>query len=197
MTLVPRLIDHDERQQEIAEAVWRVIRREGVSAVSVREVAAEAGLSSGSLRHIFASKAELLAYSMQLVHVRARDRIVAHLSIPDARERALAVLGEVLPLDETRRCEMEVNLALVSESPAHPSLRKIALDAHDALRQGCIAVLTALAKEGLVSNDRDIEAEAIRLHALLDGLAMHLVLGDNDSPDTAEAALAAHLDGLA
>lgn len=194
---MPRLIDHDERQQHIAEAVWRVIRRDGVSAVSVREVAAEAELSAGSLRHIFASKAELLAYSMQLVHVRARDRIGAHLQITDPRERALAVLGETLPLDETRRCEMEVNLALISEAPAHPSLREIALSAHDALRFACTGVLTSLANNGLVDSSRDIGAEALRLHALIDGLAMHLVLGGNDAPEVAAAALAAHVDSLA
>lgn len=194
---MPKLIDHEERQQEIAEAVWRVIRRDGVSAVSVREVAAEAGLSSGSLRHVFASKAELLAYSMKLVHVRARERIVAHLSITDPRSRALAILEEVLPLDETRRCEMEVNLALVSEAPGHPTLRTIALDAHNGLRSACTMVLDGLSKGGLLDSARNVEDEALRLHALIDGLALHLVLGDNDSPEVASRALATHIDGLA
>lgn len=194
---VPKLIDHEERRQEIAEAVGRVIRRDGVSAVSVREVAAEAGISTGSLRHVFASKEELLVYSMQVIILRARDRIFAHLPIADPRDRALAILGEVLPLDETRRSEMEVNLALVSEAPAHPSLRKTALEAHDGLRDACVAVLTGLEDNGLFDTSRDVQAEALRLHALIDGLATHLVLGHNDSPEAASATLAAHLDGLA
>ncbi|MFD4367260.1 TetR/AcrR family transcriptional regulator [Rhodococcus sp. NPDC058521] len=194
---MPKLIDHEGRQQEIAEAVWRVIRRDGVSAVSVREVAAEAGLSSGSLRHVFASKAELLAYSMQLVHVRARERIIAHVSITDPRSRALAILEEVLPLDETRQCEMEVNLALVSEVPGHPTLRTIALDAHNALRAACALALDGLSRNGLFDSARSVEDEALRLHALIDGLAMHLVLGDNDSSEVAAKTLAAHIDGLA
>ncbi|QNG17563.1 TetR family transcriptional regulator [Rhodococcus triatomae] len=194
---MPKLIDHDERQQLIAEAVWRVIVRDGVSAVSVREVAAEAGLSSGSLRHVFPSKSALVAYSMQLVHDRVRERIRTRLEITDPRSRALAICEEMLPLDDRRRCEMEVNLALIAESPGHPDLRRIALDAHHALREGCFRVLTDLSRHGLFDPERDVGAEALRLHALLDGLAMHLVLGENDSPDAAAGALAAHLDSLA
>ncbi|MFD4180909.1 TetR/AcrR family transcriptional regulator [Rhodococcus sp. NPDC058514] len=193
---MPKLIDHDRRQQDIAEAVWRVILRDGVSAVSVRDVAAEAGLSSGSLRHVFASKADLLAYSMRLVHDRARARVLAHAAVEDPRERALAMLDEFLPLDDQRRCEMEVSLALVAEAPAHPRLREIALAAQRDLRAGCLAVLTGLLRAGLLAPSRDVEAEAIRLHAIIDGAAMHALLGETDTPDSARRLVADHLDGL-
>jgi AcrR family transcriptional regulator len=193
---VPKLIDHDRRQQEIAEAVWRVIQREGIGAVSVRDVAAEAGISSGSLRHVFASKAELLAYSMRLVATRVRERAQTHASITDPWQRALAVLDEVLPLDDRRRCEMEVNLALVAESPAHPLLKEIALDAQRQLRGACAAILTGLAQRGLIAPDIDVDTEAMRLHALVDGAAMHVLLGDTDTPDTAQRMIADHLRTL-
>ena len=65
---MPKLIDHDGRRHEIAHAVWRIVLRDGVSAVSIRDVAAEAGLAVGSVRHVFGTKAELLEYSMALVH---------------------------------------------------------------------------------------------------------------------------------
>ena len=68
---MPRLIDHDARRAEIADAAWRVILREGVTGASVRTVAAEAGLSSGSLRHVFATQSALLVYAFQLVIDRA------------------------------------------------------------------------------------------------------------------------------
>lgn len=194
---MPKLIDHDRRQQDIAEAVWRVILRDGISAVSVRDVAAEAQLSTGSLRHVFASKADLLAYSMRLVHVRARDRILAHLDVADPRTRALAALSELLPLDDVRRCEMEVNLALVADAPSHAELGAIARDAQRSMREGCVAILADLARHGLLAPSRDVDAEAMRLHALIDGAAMHVVLGETDSPDSALAMLTAHLDSLA
>ncbi|MEV0248043.1 TetR family transcriptional regulator C-terminal domain-containing protein [Nocardia sp. NPDC050712] len=194
---MPKLIDHAQRQQEIAEAVWRVIQRDGVSAVSVRDVAAEAGISTGSLRHVFASKTELLAYSMRLVQKRVRERAEAHVTITAPWERALAVIAEFLPLDADRRCEMDVNLALVAESPAHPLLKEIALDAYRELRAGCVTVLTRLAEYGLIRPALDIEAEAIRLHALIDGIALHSLLGDASAAHTAEDVIVQHLRSLA
>ncbi|MEE2033918.1 TetR/AcrR family transcriptional regulator [Rhodococcus chondri] len=194
---MPKLIDRDQRQQEIAEAVWRVIQRDGVGAVSVRDVAAEAGLSTGSLRHVFASKTELLAYSMRLVQERVLARVEAHLAVADPWERALAILDEFLPLDERRRSEMEVNLALIAEGPAHPMLTEIGLDAQRKLRTGCTRILAGLAREGLIASTCDLDAEAMRLHALIDGAAMHVLLGDTDTPQTAQRMIADHLRTLA
>ena len=80
---MPKLIDQDHRRHEIAHAVWRIVVRDGVSAVSIRDVAAEAGLAVGSVRHVFATKAELLEYSMALVHQRTRERVQGHFAIKD------------------------------------------------------------------------------------------------------------------
>ena len=59
---MPKIVDHEVRRRELAEAVWRVIVRDGVGDVSIRSVAAEAGWSSGALRHYFSTRAELLAF---------------------------------------------------------------------------------------------------------------------------------------
>ncbi|MEU5842602.1 TetR family transcriptional regulator C-terminal domain-containing protein [Rhodococcus sp. NPDC047139] len=194
---MPKLIDHDTRQQEISEAVWRLILRGGVGAVSIREVAAEAGLSTGSVRHVFASKSALLGYSMRLVHERAAARAASHVDLTDVRKSALAILCEFLPLDDLRRCEMLVNLALIAEAPGHPELGVIAADAQIALREGCANILRGLSGSGLVAAGLDLGVEAARLHALVDGLAMHVLVGGGDTPESAVAVLEAHIDSLA
>jgi AcrR family transcriptional regulator len=71
---MPKLVDPDQRRSELALAVWTVIRRDGLQRASVRNVAREAGLSMGSLRHYFGSQSELLCFAMQLVGDRARCR---------------------------------------------------------------------------------------------------------------------------
>jgi AcrR family transcriptional regulator len=147
--------------------------RDGVSAVSIRDVAAEAGLGVGSVRHVFATKAELFEYSMALVHERAAERVTAHFAIKDPRKLAEAVLTEMMPLDEQRRMEMAVNMAVVAESPAHPALRRVALDAQRAVRDACAAVLSFPQREKLVRADADLAYETERLHALVDGPALH------------------------
>jgi DNA-binding transcriptional regulator YbjK len=195
---VPKLIDHATRRHEIAYAVWRIVVRDGVSAVSIRDVATEAGLAVGSVRHIFATKAELLEYSMALVHERVAERGTAHFAIKDPRKLAEAVLAEMMPLDDQRRMEMAVNMAVVAESPAHPALRRVALDAQRAVRDACTAVLSYLQREKLVRADADLAYETERLHALVDGLALHaLTASAKDlNPRATLGVLRAHLASL-
>ena len=68
-------IDSESRRRELGEALWRVVVREGIDAASVRKVAAEAGVSAGSLRHLFPSQSELLAFAMQLIVDEVATRI--------------------------------------------------------------------------------------------------------------------------
>ena len=196
---MPKLIDQDSRRHEIAHAVWRIVLRDGVSAVSIRDVAAEAGLAVGSVRHVFGSKAELLEYSMALVHEQTRDRVAAHFAIKDPRKFAEAVLAELLPLDDQRRTEMAVNMAVVAESPSHPGLRRVALDAQQAVSEACAAVLTRLRHDDLVRLGADMAYEAERLHDLVDGLALHALTAERKDlrPKAILAVLRAHLAELA
>jgi len=193
------LIDQDSRRHEIAHAVWRIVLRDGVSAVSIRDVAAEAGLAVGSVRHVFGSKAELLEYSMALVHEQTRDRVAAHFAIKDPRKFAEAVLAELLPLDDQRRTELAVNMAVVAESPSHPGLRRVALDAQQAVSEACAAVLTRLRHDDLIRPGADMAYEAERLHALVDGLALHALTAERKDlrPKAILAVLRAHLAELA
>lgn len=202
---MPKLIDHTNRREEIAESVWRVILNQGVGAVSVRTVAAEAGLAVGSVRHVFPSKTELLEFSMGLVHERARRRIERHLGLDDPRRLAEGVLSELLPLDRTRRAEIELEVAIIAEAPAHPGLRAIQETAHRGIRAACHAALSHLRDEGRLSAGADLGTEALRLHALVDGLALHALTsegGENGEGDgeafteRTKRVLRVHLDSL-
>jgi AcrR family transcriptional regulator len=195
---VPKLIDQDGRRHEIAHAVWRIVLRDGVSAVSIRDVAAEAGLAVGSVRHVFGSKAELLEYSMALVREQTRDRVATHFAIKDPRKFADAVLAELLPLDDERRTEMAVNTAVVADSPSHPALRRVALDAQQAVSDACAAMLARLRHDDLIRRDADMAYETERLHALVDGLALHALTAERKDlrPKVILALLRKHLAGL-
>lgn len=195
---MPRLIDHDGRRDEIAEAVWRIVARDGVSAVSIRDVATEAGFAVGSVRHVFGSKAELLEYSMALVHERVAQRVQAHFARKDPRKLAEAVFAEMLPLDDQRRVEMAVNMAVVAESPSDPSLRRVALDAQRAIAGACAAVLAVLQSHNLIRADIDLAYETDRLHSLIDGLALHALTATRKDlrPKKVLGVLQAHLAEL-
>jgi len=194
---VPRLIDHAAREVEVAEAAWRVLSTRGVGALSVRTVAAEAGLATGSLRRAFPTQDALLVFSLQLVARRVQARVRALDLTAPAPAPQTAVLLELLPLDAERRLEMEVFLHLGSLSAGGGPLREVYDSAHRELAEAARSMLTSLVEAGWARADLDLPLEARRLHALVDGLALHLVRQDAAAPTAwATDVLTAHLRAL-
>ena len=185
-----------ERRRELAEAVLRVIRRDGLERASVRNVAREAGLSMGSLRHYFASQSELMVFAFRTVIDRIESRLATLEPEPDPRHQAEHVLAELLPLDDERREENELWLAFTSRAMIDPALQGLRDEGYDALRAGCRAILTDLSAAGLAPTD--LHAETERLHAMLDGLAVHAAMRPEvHTAESLKAAVAHHLDALA
>lgn len=169
MAYVPR----EERKARLAESTWRIILDQGISAVSVRTVAAEAGMAVGSLRHLFPAQAELLEFSAELMVERAAARVTATKPSPDGVDYALAVIRHLLPLTAESRREFEVNIALIAETPAHPGLARIRDHAHEQLLDLLTRIATMLRTEEECSEGA--RRDGRRLLALVDGLGLHLI----------------------
>jgi AcrR family transcriptional regulator len=186
---MPKLVDHGERREELASALWRVVTRDGIEAASLRRVAAEAGWSTGSLRHYFPTQSELLAFAMELVVQHVADRVAEISGEGSPSELAARLLHEVLPMDDERRAEMQVWLAFTMRSLVDRDLRELRETSHQGLRGLC-----RTAAELLGSTDA---ADAERLHALVDGLALHAVLDPaTTTPDRMARLLSDELDEL-
>lgn len=193
---MPKIVDHDERREQLAEAAWRIIRREGLQAVSVRNVAKEAGMSLGSLRHYFVTQEELLSFSMRLVSERGRERIQKLECTGNARRTAERIIEELLPLDEERQAEAEVWLAFIGGTAASHA-QELKLQVHHELFS-CFRVLMQLLEDHrLLKEGTDLVLESRRLHALVDGLVIHRLIDPVEN--TAEELLRLvndHLDRL-
>jgi len=188
---MPRLIDPEARRREIAEATWRLVHREGLDAVSVRNVAREAGLSTGSLRHVFGSQAELVGFAMSALGERLAQRVAALAPAATPLDAVADVLEQLLPLDAERRREAEVWLAFVARARVDPELQP-----HLELTDGA---LRAVVHESLAPLDPpDAELAAEELYALVDGLTLHAVLlPGRPSRETMRKIVRGHLERLA
>ncbi|HEY9410863.1 MAG TPA: TetR family transcriptional regulator C-terminal domain-containing protein [Jiangellaceae bacterium] len=194
---MPRVVDADARRTDLAEAVWRVIARDGLEGASVRRVAQEAGLSTGSLRHYFTSQSELLSFALERVGERLDERIHALEPRPDQRRHVQAMVEEMLPLDAERRAECEVWLAFTARALVDPSLAGLRASIDLRLREAFTIMVGRLADADLLRPglSRDIEAE--RLYALVDGLIVHALLSPRPADERWVAdVVAAHLDDL-
>jgi AcrR family transcriptional regulator len=62
---VPKIVDVEQRRADLTDAAARLIARSGIESATMREVAAEAGLTTGALTHYFTDKHELLLTTFQ------------------------------------------------------------------------------------------------------------------------------------
>lgn len=192
---MPKILDADQRRQELAQAVWRVIRREGVEHASVRSVAREAGLSTGSLRHYFGSQSELLVFAMRMVMEQIEERVAAVPRPEDPLAAAKAVLAHLLPLDAQRRAENEVWVAFTARALVDEQLGTLRDEAYERLRQASERWIDDIL-DGVSADLRHIESA--RLFALIDGLALHAaVRPDLATPNELSTVLNHHLDHVA
>jgi AcrR family transcriptional regulator len=58
---MPKIVNHDEYRQELLEKSFHLFTRKGYSNVSMKEIADEIGVSTGTLYHYFPSKEKILA----------------------------------------------------------------------------------------------------------------------------------------
>lgn len=200
---MPRTVDHAQRRTELAEAVWRVIRRDGVERASVREVAREANLSMGSLRYFFDSQDGLLHFAMEEILRRAQARVEAGAAERETAARRgkgvevmVGLLEQVMPFDDERLAEARVWLAFASRSLVDPQMQDLRRAADVAVRELCRQCLDGLQALGLLASPRGLAHETERLWALVDGLTLHLVTG-HTSRRAARQTLRRHLAELA
>ena len=57
---MPKIVDHDEYREEMLEKCFHFFSRKGFSKVTMREIADEIGISTGTLYHYFSAKENIL-----------------------------------------------------------------------------------------------------------------------------------------
>jgi len=197
---MPKIVDHDARREEIAQALWRVVRRDGMRAASVRTVAAEAGWSAGAVRYYFPDQDGLIAFAMDLVSRRVTERITAIEPSGTPIEIALRYLEEVIPLDLERRAEFDIWLSFTAQAQAESGasvLRDLLTPINQGLRELCERLIVSLSEAGVLRPDLALDVETERLHAIIDGLSLHAAVQPIAStPDRVREILRAHLKEL-
>ncbi|NYF56738.1 TetR/AcrR family transcriptional regulator [Micromonospora purpureochromogenes] len=194
---MPKRVDHRERRTQIADALMRVAAEHGLEAVSLRHVAAEAGVSAGMVQHYFRTKDEMMAFALSVVREHNEARVTAAVTAlgatPSPRTLLRTMLGEVLPLDAPRRADGRVALAFLAYTAVRPAVAA-------GLHQDTAGLLAFIAGQiraaqaaGVARPEVEPDDAAVGLLALMEGLGVYL-LGGHFPPETALAALDAQLD---
>ncbi|MEJ3653306.1 TetR family transcriptional regulator C-terminal domain-containing protein [Actinomycetes bacterium KLBMP 9759] len=195
---MPKQVDHRERRETIARALWRVVEQHGLPHATLRTVADEAGVSLGQLQHYFSSRAAMLSFAMDFAAEQNALRVeqglhrLGHPAHP--RDVLRLTLTEMLPLHPGARAASRMSAAYVLEALHDPDLRA---RVRDGLLRGRASVEDLIRRaiaDGLVDPERDPAVEADLLLALT-GFTTLLELGVVE-PQRALAAIDHHLGML-
>lgn len=85
---MPKIVDHELYRKQLLNQCFEIFAEKGYSSVTMREIASEIGVSTGTLYHYFPSKESLF------------DQLIEYLSYEDTKEEALAELGNPPTLAE-------------------------------------------------------------------------------------------------
>ncbi|MCK7621828.1 TetR family transcriptional regulator C-terminal domain-containing protein [Streptomyces sp. RS10V-4] len=201
---MPKIVDPVARRRAVAQAVLAVVARRGLEHVSLRNVAEEAGLAIGSVRHYFTDRDELMIFTMRELSHRIEERVRLHAErlldpggCTDRRRSTEQLLAEFLPLDEIRREEAGLWHAFTALAHLRPDVRACAAEMQQAMHALVARVLHEAQGVGALPHAADIELESTRLTALLDGLTLQAALfPDRFPPELLQQVLRRHLDTL-
>ena len=180
---MPKLVDYDERRSELAEAAANLIARAGIGAATMRDVAAEAGWTTGALTHYFADKRELLLFTFQASLERRRAARDAS-PTTDSLAQLISSLEGALPSDDDRRRHWMVTIAFCAQAAGDPDLAAAQRDAYREFR----AHLAGLVEQCGFGRGRSAEVLAERLIAAADGIAVQALFDPEVWPATHQLA---------
>lgn len=158
-------------------AVCELISQNGLDAVTVARTAARASISVGLVQHYFPTKDEMLLHAFTHVSTHIRTRIDEHIRTGSKHRQPIArtladAMAEFIPLDETRRTEFRVTKAFAGRALDAPALTEIEVETARTLRNDIARAIHNSKECGEVAADLDPSPTAVRLAAMIEGLAM-------------------------
>jgi AcrR family transcriptional regulator len=172
-----RPLDAVRRPQILAAAV-ELVREKGLSDIRISDVARRAGVSPASVVYYFGTKDQLFAQAIAAADDAFYDTLVPELErLPSALERLVCLIVR----SSTSDWLLWMDLWIYARR--HPETAPAQRRFHRRWR----GALADVIRDGVQAGEwevSDVEGTAMRLAAVTDGLAVHMVLGDPDhSPE--------------
>jgi AcrR family transcriptional regulator len=120
---MPKIVDHEERRNEIALVACRVVAQYGFDQATIVRIAREAGYTTGMVAHYFDTKQDIVIAALRLILRRIEERLTPR--VPAVEPDLLTLLTESLPVDETRYIECAFWISFWGQVPADRRLKRI------------------------------------------------------------------------
>lgn len=186
---MPKIVDHDQRRDQIVDATWRLIERGGFERATMREIATEAGFAHGALQRYFPSKESLLAAAFVRAYTRTNNRAAPKL----AGLRGLAALRtlclEIMPVRPEQVQESRVVVAFWDRAVQDRDLWQAHRDNLMGWRQRLRDYLAQAREDGEIAEDESVETLIDQITAVNSGMQVMCLLMPDVTTGTRQIAV--------
>lgn len=173
---MPKLVNAEERRQEIADAAGGVVARQGLDTVRFQDVSEELGWTTGVLTHFFKNKDDLL---QEVLHQTIAQALKNGLSDPSVGEGlSVESLEGWLPIDAKRLKVWRIWMAFSSSGQFATRFAKERATYYRELTRVLKKALQYGIDTGQFRHGLNVPLEADSLIAFIDGIGARVALGE-------------------
>lgn len=98
---MPKVVNHEEYREELLKNSFELFARKGYDSVTMREIARELGISTGTLYHYFPNKSSIFGQMIELLNRNRILQILDNIEITDnPSEKARTAIENVLAAEK-------------------------------------------------------------------------------------------------
>ncbi len=167
------------RRNQLTRAAYKVVSRKGYYNFTVRDIAKEAGLSTGLVHYYFKNKDDLLVSVLRVMNENLSFYLSKALEqIHDPKEKLIIFMDEAFHLVEREKEYFHVLIDFWTQINHNERMRKANVKLYQSYRAECSKII----KEGIekkVFKDVDVEYTATMIVAFVQGLIIQYIIDPN------------------
>jgi AcrR family transcriptional regulator len=170
------------RRLQLTKAAYKVVSRKGYYNFTIKDIAREAGLSTGLVHYYFKNKQDLLLNLLKEINLNIRSYLNKELvKLQDPRDKLIAYIDQAFSLIEKEKEYFYVLIDFWTQVNHNPRMRQANSRLLQSYRDECAAIL----KEGIsagIFKEMDVAFTATAIVSILQGTMIQYVL-DNKAFD--------------
>ncbi|WP_411288504.1 TetR/AcrR family transcriptional regulator [Phenylobacterium sp.] len=171
-----RQADHIERRRLFAAAALNVISRDGLEGLTVREVAREAGFTTGALTHYFKSKDDVLIAASEHAAEQVRAPMEEAALESSARAALRHLLYTALPTTTVMKRRWRFWMAFWERAAHSPQVNRVMKERYREWSGRIAGQICRAQEQGEAPAALDADLTARELVALVDGIGVQVLI---------------------
>lgn len=192
---------HETRAQvtreKLLKAAIKLVNRDGMKQLTVRNICDEAGLSTGSFYNLFSGKEDLISYYLKYAFVPYREKALVESEPYNPIERILIIYRAYVVYCKDMGLEFVSGLYASNHNPFFDFLHRDSDD--DFIIATVRSYIDEAKKQGLIRKEVDTDESLLRIAAASTGLLFYWCAfnGKIDLEYEVDAAIATYLRSIA